>query len=443
MKIIIVGAGAVGSLVARRLSRERHDVTVIESHDGIVAAAQKSLDVMILHGSGASARLLQEAGVEKADILIAVTNVDEINILSCLAAHRLGVPVKVARVRSEDYYSEGVSAFEEIDQMINPDLEAVDEIGQLLLKRAATDIYEFADGRVQVIGARVGAGAPVVGKSLRAIEEEIGSRWALVAAIKRGEQTIIPGGDEMLREDDQVFVVGRSGKMEEGLQYLSLPAPPVHFVMIVGANHIGISLAARLGKDGITVKLIDRDPEAAQRASHQLDKALVLLGDGTDQELLRSEGIDNADGFVAVSDDEQLNITASLVARYHGARKTIAVIKGLHYVPLASVIGIDAAVSPRISTADAIMRYFRKGNVLSMTSLRENQVEILELSATDKSKAVGVPLSQLEFPRNALVGAIIKPYEVVIPHGGDVIEPGDRVVVFTLPGIERAVQRLF
>lgn len=443
MKIIIVGAGAVGSLVARRLSGEQHDVILIEAEDDIVAAAQKSLDALILKGNGAAIRMLQEAGAEGADILIAVTNVDEINVLSCLTAHRLGVPVKVARVRDETYYLDGSSPFDEIDQMINPDLEAVQEIRELLLKRAATDIHEFADGRVQVIGARVGRGAPVVGKSLRDLEAEVGARWSLVAAVKRGPQTLIPHGDDVLQVDDQVFVVGRAGKVADALQHLSAPSPPVQRVVIVGATHIGVALAAQLAHDGIGVKLIDHDPEAAQRASAQLDRTLVLLGDGTDQELLLSEGIQDTDGFVAVSEDEQLNMTASLVARHHGARKTIALIKGLHYVPLASIIGIDAAVSPRISTADAIMRYFRRGNVLSTTSLKENQVEILELSATERSKAVGVPLSQVHFPHGALVGAIIKPYQVVVPRGGDVIEAGDRVVVFALPDAVRAVQKLF
>ncbi len=443
MKIIIVGAGAVGSIVAERLSRANHDVILIEAEDSVVAEAQEHLDALVLHGNGATIPMLKEAEVEKADILIAVTNVDEINILACLTAHRLGVPTKVARVRNEEYYTGEKACFEEIDHLINPDREAVKSLYELLIKQAATDIYEFADGRVQVIGARVGPGAMVVGKSLGEIGREIGSRWALVASITRQGKTIIPCGEDVLQEDDQLFLVGRRGKIEDSLKYLALETTPVGSVMIAGANNIGVSLTRLLSERGIAVKLLEPDSDLAHRASMKLDNALVLLGDPTDLEFLQSEGLEDVDGFVALSEDDDMNLMASLLARTHGARKTIALIRRPNYVPLLSTIGVDAAVSPRLSTADAIMRYFRRGNVLSLTSLKENEAEIIELEATENSKVVGVPISKLDFVDNALLGAIIKPYQVVIPSGDDVIEPGDKVLVFTLPKAVRAVQKLF
>jgi trk system potassium uptake protein TrkA len=443
MKIIIVGAGAVGSIVAHRLSGENHDVTLIESDTRVIADAQGSVDALIMRGNGASHRVLEEAGVRKCDILIAVTNVDEINILACLQAHRLGVPTKVARVRNSDYIEDRNSAFEGIDAVINPDQEALEEIRELLFKPAATDIYEFADGRVQVIGARVAAESAVVNKSLRELEEMLGARWALVAAITRRQQTIIPSGEDLLEENDHVFLVGRQGKISEALKYLARPTPPVTRVMIAGANRLGVWLAERLGAEGIHVKLIDPNEEAAERAGDRLPRALVLRGEATDVELLQSEGVGEMDGFVAVSEDEETNLTSSLLARYHGAHKTIVLIKRPDYVPLASVIGIDAAVSPRLSTASAIMRYFRSGNVLSLTALKDSEAEILELEATETSPVVDKPLATLEFPRHAVVGAIIKPYQVVVPRGGDVIEAGDKVLVFCLPKVVKSVQRLF
>jgi len=408
-----------------------------------VAEAQQHLDALVLRGNGATINMLEKAGAQKADVLIAVTDVDEINILACLTASRLGVPANVARVRNEDYYDEEGSCFTEIDHLINPDREAVLSLHELLRKQAATDIYEFADGRVQVIGARVGPGAPVVGKSLSEIEVEVGSRWALVASITRNHKTIIPCGEDVLREDDQVFMVGRTGKIEDALEHLALATAPVEAVMIAGANQIGINLARMLADEGIAVKLLEPDEEVATRASSELDHVLVLFGEPTDLEFLESEGLSDMDGFVAVSEDDDMNLMASLLARTHGARKTIALIRRPNYVPLLSTIGVDAAVSPRLSTADAIMRYFRRGNLLSLTSLTENEAEIIEVEATEKSKVVGHPLAQLEFPRHALIGAIIKPYQVVIPRGGDVIEPGDRVLVFALPSAVRSVQKLF
>lgn len=443
MKILIVGAGAVGSIVAQRLSREQHDVTLIEADDRHVAHAQETLDALVTAGNGASAAVLLEAGVERADILIAVTDVDEINILACQQAHRLGVETKVARVRNTDYYVDDQPAFDGVDTMINPDRVAVDEIHELLLKRAATDIYEFADGRVQVIGARVGAGSLVVDKSLSEIEREVGARWALVASITRNHRSIIPCGEDVLQEGDQVFLIGRTGKIESALQYVALPSHKVEAVMIVGANRIGINLANALTDEGVAVKILEANEERARKASSRVERALVIHGEATDLDLLRSEGIDEMDGFVAVSNDEEMNLTASLMARHHGARKTICLINRPNYVPLAGIIGVDAAVSPRLSTADAIMRYFRRGNVLSLTSLRENEAELVELEATEHSAVVGKPLASLDFPRNALIGAIIKPYQIVIPRGGDVIELGDKVIVFALPAAVRAVRNLF
>jgi len=443
MKILIVGAGAVGTIVASRLSKERHDVTLIESNEKMLSAAQQHIDALVLSGNGASAAVLKEAGVESADVLIAVTDVDEINILACQQAHRHGVPTKVARVRNPEYYIDNEPAFDGVDAMINPDRVAVEEIHELLLKKAATDIYDFADGRVQVIGARVGAGAMVVDKSLHEIEQEVGSRWALVAAITRHGKTIIPCGEDIIEAEDQVFLVGRAGKLESALEHLSLPSSPVHRVMIVGANRIGIRLANALGRERVHVKLVDSDEKRAERASNRVTDALVLNAEATDTDFLRAEGIEEMDGFVTVSDDEELNLTAGLLARHHGAKKTITLIKRPNYVPLSSIIGIDAAVSPRLSTADAIKRYFREGNVLSTTSLRDNEAEILELEATEHSAIVNKPLGQLEFPRGSLVGVIVKPYQVVIPRGGDIIEPGDKVLVFALPESVRAVRKLF
>jgi trk system potassium uptake protein TrkA len=444
MKIIIVGAGAVGSIVAQKLSAENHDVTLIESEDRAVSNVQRSLDALVLTGNGASWELLEEAGVERTDILIAVTNVDEMNILACQQASRYKVKTRVARVRNRDYYlDDKTSSFPGIDHMINPDEEAVREIHELLLQPAATDIYDFADGRVQVIGARVGAGAQVTGKTLKEIQGEVGSRWALVAAITRDGKSIIPRGDDRMLEGDHAFLVGRQGKISDAVKMLAVPKARPQHVMIVGGNRIGIRLAGLLPQEGVHVKLIEASESRAHRAGNKLDRALVIHGDATDAELLLQEAIGQMDAFVAVSDDEEMNLTSSLLARHHGAGKTIALIKRPNYVPLATVIGIDAAVSPRLSTARAIMRYFHHGNVLSATDLKDSEAEVLEMRATERSAVVGRPLATLEFPEHALVAAIIKPYQVVVPRGGDVIEPGDQVLVFTLPDAVRAVRKLF
>lgn len=443
MKIIIVGAGAVGSIVAERLAGEFHDVTLIEADERIAREAQQSLDALVLHGNGATADMLQKAQAHRAHILIAVTNNDEINMLACIQAGNMGVKTRVARVRNRDYCKDESASVLGIDRVINPDNVAVEEIHELLMRPAATDLYEFADGRVQVIGARVGRDAPVLDKTLNEIEDAVGSRWSLVAAISRDGRTIIPGGSDVLQEDDHVFLVGRRGKVTEALTHLARPRRPMHTIMIAGGSRVGIHLAERLTTEGLHVKLIEADEERARYASNRLARALVLHGDATDSELLRSEGIESVDAFVAVSTDEQLNLTSCLIARHRSQAKTIALIKRPNYVPLASDIGIDAAVSPRLSMAGAIMRFFRHGNVLIRVSLPDSEAEIMELEATEKSSVVGRPLATLDFPRDAIVGALIKPYQVVVPRGSDVVEPGDKVLVFALPQAMKSVQKLF
>jgi trk/ktr system potassium uptake protein len=443
MKIVIVGAGAVGSLVAERLAGDFHNVTMIEADEAIAAQAQQSVDALILRGNGATVEKLKEAGADKAKIVIAVTNHDEINMLACIQAGNLGVATRVARVRNPEYCHDETASLMGIDRVINPDRVAVEEIHELLMRPAATDLYEFADGRVQVIGARVAAGASVLGKTLREVEEEIGSRWALVAALTRAGETIIPRGDDALQEDDHVFLVGRRGKVTEALSHLARPRQRVQTTMIAGASSLGVSLAERLHQDGIHVRLIEPDPETAQRASERLDGVLVLNGDAADGEFLRSESLESMDAFVAVSDDEQLNLTSCLWAKQRSNAKAIALIKRPNFVPLALDIGIDAAVSPRLSMARAIMRFFRRGSVLSHTSLPGSEAEIMELEATDKSPIIGKPLATLELPQEAIVAALIKPYQVVVPRGSDVIEPGDKVLVFALPSAMKSFQKLF
>jgi trk system potassium uptake protein TrkA len=443
MKIVIVGAGAVGSLVAQRLAGDFHDVTLIEANEDIANHAQATLDVLVLRGNGATADKLREAGADKADIVIAVTDRDEINMLACIQAGNLGVATRVARVRNPEYCDDHMTSLMGIDQVINPDRVAVEEIHELLMRPAATELYEFADGRVQVIGARVGAGASVLGRTLREVEAEVGSRWSLVAAVTRAGETIIPRGDDSLQEDDHVFLVGRRGKVTRALEHLARPRQRVQSVMVAGAGPIGVSLVARLVEDGLHVRLIESDPETARHASERLENTLVLCGDATDGELLRSEGLDTMDAFVAVTNDEQVNLTSCLLAKRRHVAKAIALIKRPNFVPLALDIGIDAAVSPRLSMARAIMRFFRRGNVLSHTSLPDSEAEIMELEATANSPIVGKPLATLDLPREAIVAALIKPYQVVVPRGSDVIEDGDKVLVFALPAAMKSFQKLF
>ena len=443
MKIVIVGAGAVGDDLARRVSRRESDVVVVEMDPEKVQRAQEHLDCRVVEGNGVNPAFLSEVGMTDCDLFCAVTDKDEINIISCLTAHHMGAKVKVARVRSTEYYRSGHLVLDGIDLAINPDLEAVRVMREILWQQAATDVYEFAGGRVRVIGARVGEGAYVTGRSLAQLEKQLGARWALVITIVRDNETLIPHGRTIIQAGDQVYVAGARGAVEKALTYVTPPSSQLQNVMIVGADRTGLQLARELAAHDIRVKLIDPDEARCAYAAEQLRDVMVLNGDGTEVDLLKSEGVDEMDGFVAVADDEETNIMACLLAHYHGPAKTICKVNRPDYVPLLPLLGVDAAISSRLSTSDAIARFVKRGAVVSSHSLGYSGAEIVQFHLDDGLKCLDRPLTQLDFPRNAVIGAVLKRGHVVTPRGDTVLQAGDEVVVFTLPDGVAAVESFF
>ncbi len=443
MKIVIVGAGAVGDDLARSVSRRESDVVVIELDHDRMLQAKEHLDCRVLEGNGVNPSFLDEVGMADCDLFCAVTDKDEANIIACLTAHHLGASVKVARVRSSEFYRAGNLVFDGIDMAINPDIEAVCSMREILWQQAATDIYEFAGGRVRVVGARVGDRAFVTGKSLAEIEQELGSRWALVITVLRRGETLIPRGDTVIEPDDLVYVAGARGTVDKALTYVTTPSAQLQNVMIVGASPTGLELARELTAHGVNVKLIDRNEARCAHAAEQLHHVLVLHADGTDLELLKSEGVDQMDGFVSVSKDEDTNVMACLLAHYHGPAKTICLVNRPDYVPLLPVLGIDAAISPRLSTSDAIARFVKRGAVVSTHSLGYTGAEILHFHLAAGLGCLDKPLSKLKFPRHAVIGAVLKRGHVVTPRGNTVLRAGDEIVVFALPKGVSEVEKFF
>ncbi len=443
MKIVILGAGAVGGDLARSLSRRESEVVVIERDPVRAAKAQEGLDCRVLVGNGASPRYLEEIGMADTDLFAAVTNSDQTNIIACLTAHQLGAKVKVARVRDNQYYHGDQLVFDGIDLAINPDVEAVRAMRQILWDAATTDAHEFAGGRVRVLGARVDDSAFVAGKSMMEIQKELGSRWALVISIVRGSETLIPRGDTVIESGDQVFIAGARSAVDRALAYIHAPAERLKNVMILGANATGRYLAKDLHSLGINVKIIDPDEERCRITSEELHHILVLNGDGTDVAMLQSEGIDSMDGFVALSDDEETNVMACLLAHTHGVGKTVCMVNRPDYVPLLPQLGVDAAVSPRLSTSDAIARFVKRGGVVSTHSLGFGGSEILQFHLDENTPCLDIPLAKLKFPRDAVIGAVLTRGHVVTPGGATRLRAGDEVVVFALPSGVAAVEDFF
>lgn len=388
----------------------------------------ESLDCLALHGSGSSPAMLQKAGIDKAEMIIAVTDSDEVNTVACLLAAQMAPGIKrIARIRGEEY-----TAAIGVDFAINPEREAADRILGLCKVNEARDIVEFADGRVRLIGVKIREGSPVAGLPLMDLREQNPDQNILFAAISRGEKVIVPRGRTQVRVGDVLYVVAPTEQVSEALSITGVIGDPSRRVMIYGGTHIGRYIATDLQAAGVKVKLIEEDPRLAAELAVDLDRSVVLRGSGADRELLMSENVGDMDTFIAVSRDENTNILVSLLAKHLGARRVIALTDNLAFIPIVTLIGVDVAVSPRLSAVSSILQFVRKGNVQHVTSIHAEDAEALDVIALETSDIVGKPLKKVHFPRGAIVGAVEHAGQTFIPDGDTVVHPGDRVFIFSL-----------
>ncbi|MGD8368618.1 MAG: Trk system potassium transporter TrkA [Desulfobacterales bacterium] len=445
MKVIIVGAGEVGFHIARHLAVENKDVVVIDRNPEALRRVSEHIDVQTVVGSGGSPLVLEEAGVKEAEILLAVTDSDETNLVACLVANVVSPSTKkLARIRDADYDAY-VDTFRDnpphIDTLINPETEVVKSISQMMNFPGAADVGDFAEGRVKFVGIYLEEGAKVVDIPLVGLAAQIGKKMPLIAAVVRDEKLTIPRGNFKLAAGDLVYFITEEERLLDILEVFEKQREPVRRVMIIGGGQIGFRLAALLEKRGIHCKLIDRNPDRCASLADTLNKVVVICGDGSDQSLLEEENIQDMDAVVSLTSDEETNILCSLLAKRMGARKTITKISKFSYFPLMSAIGLEQVVSPRLSAINSILQHIRRGKVLAARSIKEAEAEVMEAVAMETSEIVGKPLSQLELPKGSLVTAIIREKEVVIPSGESVIAPGDRIIIFAvkdaIPRIEK------
>lgn len=448
MKIIIIGAGEVGYNLAGKLSKEGHDVVVVDHDPEKIRHVDETLDVKALLGKGSSPGILKEAGMEEAELVIAVTDSDEINMVACLiAGTQSKIPKRIARIRNLEYTHES-RIFDEqhldIDLCINPEMETAKTIVRLIENPGSADFAEFAEGRVELIGVKIEEDSYVTGKKLRELKE-VRSLFpdlkVLIVAISREEQIIIPHGDETIFAGDILYAVVDRHSVTNVLAYLRKKEEPVRRVFIAGGTPIGFEVARQLQEGEVSVRLVEPDATRCQGMAETLEKVLILHGEMTDQSLLREEHIEDADFFVSTSNDEDANILASLLAKRLGAKKTITLVRQLHYLSVLPAIGIDAVVSPRLSAIGRIMHYIRKGKILSVATLKEEAAEVIETVALETSDIVNRPIRELKFPKGAIIGAVVRGEEVIIPGGDDVILPDDRVVIFALQSAISKVEK--
>jgi len=447
VKIIIVGAGEVGYHFAEWLAQEKKEVVVIDIDPEALRRVSDHLDVQILQGSGSNPRVLEESGLKNADIILAVTDKDEVNLIACIFANVIAPAIqKVALIRNPDYtsYREALTRdILNIGLVINPEMEVVRSILRIMSAPEVEEVNDFVGGRLKMLGKSLHPDSPLNGLKLSQLPDRIERSRIIIAALVREETLIIPKGKDTLRTGDFVYFVCKSQDIEEILQLFGKQITPLKNILVVGGGNIGFPLARELESRRLNVKLIEKDPQRCQTLSARLNRTIVLQGFATDQKFLEQENIGYMDMVVAVTWDEEMNILSCLLAKQLGAKKTIARLNKVPYIPLVQAIGIDHIVSPRLSAINTLFPYLRRGKVISTVTIRGKAAEVLEAEALAQSAIVGQPIKDLQFPKEALFLCIFRGDEVIIPSGNSVIEPEDRVLILStgavIPQVEQAL----
>ncbi len=446
MSVVIVGAGEVGVHVAERLSKEGQQVVVVDTEPERLDYVQSHLDVGVVEGNGASPSVLERAGIGQASLFVAVTSVDEVNLVGCMAARGKPGLVRVARVSNPDFYTEATRLRPErfaVDVMINPERELALDTLQLLQSTAATDIAAFADGKLQLISLQVAEDAPIVNRSLAQVTAEVGQLRVLTTAIERNGETLIPDGSTVVRAGDQVYVVATKDAVKHAVELTGHQHTELTRVMIAGGSVEAYYLAQLLDEHKVHATMLVQDRPRAQELAEKLPKTLILNGDATDIELMEIEGVGDMDAFVALTDVDQTNILSSLVAKHSGAKQVVTLVNKLEYVSLARRIGLDAAVSPQLSAANAILRQVRRGSVTRVATFKDTDAEAISFTVSSASPVVGRPLKQVDFPEGTIVAAIIRGETVIVPRGTDQLQTGDTAIIFALQNAVEPVTKLF
>ncbi|MDI6780425.1 MAG: Trk system potassium transporter TrkA [Bacteroidota bacterium] len=445
MKIVIVGAGEVGFHLAKILSQEHHDIVVIDSDEERVSRVNEHLDVIAIEGSGISPIILAQAGVENADLLVAVSPHDEINILACQIATKLGAKKTIARISNIEFNSPDSLVKPEqlgINLSIYPEEVTAEEIVRLVKRASATDVLEFGEGRIQIIGVRLDGSSPLINRTMRDVVKDFTELVFRVVAISRGARTIIPTGNDVFKKNDQVFTVCKTEYVQDMLRLAGKEGQDVKNVMILGGGKIGTLVAEQI-EDDVNVKIIESNKDRSIELADKLRRALVIQGEGSDIDLLAKEGIMDMDVFISVTEDEETNIISCLMAKHLGVPKTIALVENSDYVTLAGTIGLDVAVNKKLSAAQIILKFIRKGEILSVATLHGVDAEVIELIAQKGSDVTKKPLKDVKFPEGAIIGCVIRDNSVMIPVGSTKINPNERVVVFTLPKAIPELEKFF
>ncbi|MDX5630978.1 MULTISPECIES: Trk system potassium transporter TrkA [unclassified Brenneria] len=452
MKIIILGAGQVGGTLAENLAGENNDITVVDTDTTRLRQLQDKFDLRVVTGYASHPRVLHEAGAEDADMLVAVTNSDETNMVACQIAYSLfNTPNRIARIRSSEYMREADRLFlpeaVPIDYLISPEQLVIDNIYKLIEYPGALQVVNFAQGKVSIAAVNAYYGGPLVGNALSSIREHMPHIETRVAAIFRHDRPIRPQGSTVIEAGDEVFFVAASQNIRAVMSELQRLENPYKRIMIVGGGNVGAGLAQRLEKD-YSIKLIEHNAERAAELAELLQDTIVFHGDASDQELLAEEHIEQMDVFIAITNDDEANIMSAMLAKRMGAKKVMVLIQRRAYVDLVQGSVIDVAISPQQATISALLSHVRKADIVSVSSLRRGVAEAIEAIAhgdEGTSKVVGRLIEEIKLPPGTTIGAIVRGDDVIIANDNTRIEQGDHIIMFLtdkkfVPDVERLFQ---
>ena len=438
MKILIIGDGKVGSTIVNHLSKEGHEITVLDNNPQVIENIVDTYDVMGISGNGASYEILKSAGAGKCDLVVACTNSDEINIISCLICKKLGAKYAIARVRNYDY-NEQVEQMREdfgIDMTINPELETAIDILNIVKFPEAQRVDSFADGKVDLIELYVPDNSPLIGKTLFSIRSEYKVK-VLICAVQRGDQVFIPTGQFTFEPKDKIHITSSRANLKEFIDKLGYVNHKIKNIMIIGGGRTSVYLTERLIENGCNVKIIEKDYEKCKELSSLLPKADIIFGVESNQGLLESEGLDRMDAVICLTGLDEENIIVSMYAHQRNISKVIAKVDKSSFASILNEIGTATIVSPKETTANRIVSYVRSNenihgsNVITLYKLLGNQVEAVEFIAKKNSKVISIPIKDLKVKNNTLIAAIIRKEEVIIPSGNDTIIESDLVIIIT------------
>lgn len=453
MYIIIAGAGIVGFHIASLLAEGRHEVTVIESSKDALNATRQQIDVRTIQGNGATPSVLREAEVHRADLIVAVTNNDETNMLVCFLAKELGATMTVARVRNPAYSGYFITAARSpqsprkivrpkslgINVFINPELEVAEEVLGVLSSLYPSPMESFAGGRVQIREFRVEDGR-LTDTQLNRIRFP---QPCVVAGISRSGKTFVPKADEVVRRGDHLYLMAPRESMDDFAEMFAPPRRPVRSVAVFGGRRVGLIVAQRLERIGMAVKVIDESMAVCEEIAPQLERATVLHGDATDPDFLIEQGIPSADAFVATTESDELNILCGLLAKHLGVSRSVVMVRKPGYVPLAEEIGVDVAVSPLLQVAGRITHFVLHGGAISAPFIGGKDLQAIEFVTSSSAQIAQKSIAEAGLPKEAIAGAIVRDDRVIIPPDDSTVRSGDHVIIISPPSVTQAVERLF